>query len=158
MDEQGTSGKTQIEEGSLLDAEKGQATWEEYRDVVRTCREATRKAKVYLELNPVRDVKDNKKGFFKYFSRKRMTGENVGLLLNGVGALVRKDTQKVELLSTFFARVFTAKASPQESQTLEARDELWSKEDFPSVEEDQFTDHYSKPDIHKSMGPDGMNP
>ena len=41
---------------------KGQATWEEYRDVVRSCREVMRKAKVHLELNLAREVKGNKKG------------------------------------------------------------------------------------------------
>jgi len=30
---------------------EGQATWEEYRNVVRACREVTRKAKAHLELN-----------------------------------------------------------------------------------------------------------
>jgi len=29
---------------------EGQVTWEEYRNVVRACREATGKAKVHLEL------------------------------------------------------------------------------------------------------------
>jgi len=38
-----------------------QATWEEYRNVVRACKDATRKAKVHLELNLAKDVKDNKK-------------------------------------------------------------------------------------------------
>ena len=54
---------------------EGQATWEEYRNVVRTCREAMRKAKAHLELNLARDVKDNKKGFFKCISSKRKTRE-----------------------------------------------------------------------------------
>jgi len=63
---------------------EGQTTWEEYRNVVRACREATRKAKAHLELNLTRDVKDNKKGFFKYISSKRKTRENVGLLLTEV--------------------------------------------------------------------------
>jgi len=35
-----------------------------------------------MELNPARDVKDKKKGFFKYTSSKRETMANVGLLLN----------------------------------------------------------------------------
>ena len=39
---------------------EGQATWEEYRNVVRACRDATRKAKFHLELNLARDVKDKK--------------------------------------------------------------------------------------------------
>lgn len=47
-----------------------------------------------------KDIKGNKKGFFKYVSRKR---ENVGLLLDEVGALVRENTEKAELLNaTFF--------------------------------------------------------
>ncbi|GAB0190273.1 hypothetical protein GRJ2_001492600 [Grus japonensis] len=41
------------------------ATWEEYRNIVRVRRDATRKAKAHLELNLARDVKDNKKGFFR---------------------------------------------------------------------------------------------
>ncbi|GAB0207739.1 mitochondrial enolase superfamily member 1 [Grus japonensis] len=99
--------------------QKGLATWEEYRDVVRECRGATRKAKAHLELNLAGEVKDNKKGFFKYISSKRTTRENVGPLLNEAGALVMEDTEKAELLNAFFTSVLTAKADPQESQTLE---------------------------------------
>ncbi|GAB0185742.1 mitochondrial enolase superfamily member 1 [Grus japonensis] len=54
--------------------------------------------------------------------------------------------------------VFTAKAGPQESQTLEVREKVWRKEDFPLVEEDPIRDHLGKLDTHKSMGPDGMHP
>jgi len=136
---------------------EGQATWEEYRNVVRACREAMRKAKVHLELNLARDVKDNKKGFFKYINSKRKTKENVGPLLNEVGALVTENTEKAELWSTFFASVFTAKAGPQASQSLEVREEAWRKEDLSLVEGDCVRDHLSKLDIHKSMGPDGMH-
>ncbi|GAB0179989.1 mitochondrial enolase superfamily member 1 [Grus japonensis] len=94
-------------------------TWKEYRNVVRVCRDAMKKGKAHLELNLARDVKDNKKGFFKYISSKRNTWENVGPLLNEVGALVMEDTEKAELLNAAFASVFTAKAVPQETQTLE---------------------------------------
>ncbi|GAB0183528.1 hypothetical protein GRJ2_000818100 [Grus japonensis] len=102
---------------------KGLATWEEYRNVVRVCRDATRKAKAHLELNLARDVKDKKKGFFKYISSKRKTWENGDMLLNEVGALVTEDTEKVELLNAFLASVLPAKAVPQESQTLEGKKE-----------------------------------
>jgi len=100
-----------------------QATWEEYRNVVRACRDATKKAKAHLELNLARDVKDNKKGFFKYISSKQKTRDNVGPLLNEVGALVMEDAEKAELLNAFFASVFSAKAGPKESQALEAIEE-----------------------------------
>ncbi|GAB0206526.1 hypothetical protein GRJ2_003118200 [Grus japonensis] len=136
---------------------KGLATWEEYRNVVSVCSNA-RKAKAHLELNLARDVKDKKEGFFKYISRKRTTRENVGPLLNEVGALVTEDTEKEKLLNAAFASVFTAKAGPQESQALEVGEKVLRKEDLPLVEEDRVREHLGKLDIHKSMGPDGMHP
>ncbi|PKU49301.1 rna-directed dna polymerase from mobile element jockey-like [Limosa lapponica baueri] len=78
--------------------------------------------------------------------------------MNEVGALVVEDTEKVELLNAFFASVFTAKAVPHESQTLETKGKVWREEDFPSVGEDWVRDHLAKLDIHKSLGPDGMHP
>jgi len=77
---------------------EGQAIWEEYRNVVRACRDATRKAKAHLELKLARDVKNNKKGFFKYISSKWKARDHVGPLLNEVGALVTEDAEKAELL------------------------------------------------------------
>lgn len=40
---------------------KGLTTWEEYRNVVRPCKDATMKAKAHLELNLSKEVKDNKR-------------------------------------------------------------------------------------------------
>ena len=135
----------------------GQATWEEYRNVVRACREAMRKAKVHLTLSLARDVKNNKKGYFKYISSKWKTMDNVGPLLNEVGVLVMEDTEKTELLNTFFASVFRAKAGPQESQAPEVREQACRKEDLRLVE-DYVRDNFSNLDTHKSTGPNGMHP
>lgn len=93
--------------------------------------------------------------FFKYISNKRKTRENVCLLMNGVGALVTKDTDRAELLSAFFASVLPAKANPQEYLALETREKFWRKEDFPLVREYWVRDHLGKPEAHKSAGPDG---
>ena len=104
---------------------EGQATCEEYRNVVRSCRDAMRKTKVHLELNLARDVKDIKKGFFKYVSSKWKARDNVGPLLKKVGVLVTEDAEKAESLNASFVSVFTAKASPQGSQALEVREKAW---------------------------------
>jgi len=127
---------------------EGQAAWEEYKNVVRACGDAMRKAKAHLELNLARDVKDNKKGFSKYISSKRKSRDNVEPLLNEVGVLVTEDTEKAELLNAFFA-VFAAKIGPLESQSLEVREEAWQTYNLPLVEEDCVRDHLSKhPQIH----------
>jgi len=110
---------------------EGQATWEEYRYVVRGCWDAMRKAKAHLELKLAREVKNNKKGFFKYISSKWKTSDNVGPLLNEVCALAMEDTKRAELLNAFFDSVLTTKAGPQASQSLEVREEACRKEDFP---------------------------
>jgi len=158
MDEQGVLEKLKWKRKAYTTWKEGQATWEEYRNIVEVCREATRKAKAHLELNLARDVKENNnKSFFKYLSSKQKTRDNARLLLNEVGALVKEDTE-VELLKAFFASVFTTKASPQASKSLEVREEAWRKENLPLVEKDRVRDHLSKLDTHKSMGSDGMHP
>jgi len=135
-----------------------QATWEEYRNVGRACRDAMKKAKGHLELNLARDVKDNKMGLFKYISSKRKCRDNVGSLLNEAGVPVTKDTEKAELLNACFASVFSAKGGPQESQALVVREEACREDDHPLVEEDCMRDSLSNLNTDKSMGPNAMHP
>jgi len=73
---------------------EGQATWEENRNTVKACRDATMKAKAHLELKLARDVKNNKQGFFKYISSKQKTRDNVGPLLNEMSILVMEHAEK----------------------------------------------------------------
>lgn len=60
-------------------------TQKEYRDIVQALRDRIRKAKAHMDLNLARDVKGNKKSFYKYISSKRKMKEYVSLLLNGAG-------------------------------------------------------------------------
>jgi len=46
-------------------------SWEEYMDAAQLCRDEVRKAKVRMELNLARGVKNNKKGFYRYVNQKR---------------------------------------------------------------------------------------
>jgi len=59
---------------------QGHVAWEEYREIVRVAREQVRKAKALTKLNLARDVKGNKKAFYRYASDRRQTRENVGPL------------------------------------------------------------------------------
>ena len=60
----------------------------------------------------------------------------MGALLNGNRDLVTKDTEKAKIRYAFFASVFTGKTLPSAIPSPRPAGK-WSKEDLPSVEEDQ---------------------
>ena len=84
--------------------------------------------------------------------------ENVGPLLNRAATLVTQDMEEAEVLNTFFASVFSSITGLQESQALEIKGKVWSKEYVPVVEEEQVGEYLNKLDIQKSLGPDGRHP
>ncbi|GAB0207924.1 hypothetical protein GRJ2_003258100 [Grus japonensis] len=114
---------------------QGQVAWEEYREPVRAARDQVRKAKALTEISLARDVKGNKKSFYRYVSDKRRTRENVGPLRNEMGDLVTQDMEKAEVLNAFFASVFTGKCLSHTAQVTEGRD--WENAEPPTVGEDQ---------------------
>ncbi|XP_074790632.1 lysine-specific histone demethylase 1A isoform X3 [Natator depressus] len=109
----------------------GQMTREEYKNIARGCRSEIRKAKSHLELQLARDVKSNKKGFFRYVNNKKKVKESVGPLLNEGGNLVTEDVEKANVLNAFFASVSTNKVSPQSTAPGST---AWGGGDQPSVE------------------------
>lgn len=52
--------------------------WEEYREIVQQARDRdrdrAREAKAQLEFNLARDIKDNRKGLYRYVATKRKPG------------------------------------------------------------------------------------
>lgn len=93
--------------------------WEEYRDVVHTCKDKIRKAKVQMELNIARDLKNNKKGFYKYIGRKKQTKDNVPPLISKDRELAFSNIEKAEVLKEFSALVFMGGQAPHVCQDLE---------------------------------------
>ncbi|CAM5100848.1 unnamed protein product [Eretmochelys imbricata] len=130
-------------------------TREEYKNIAWACRNEIRRAKSHLELQLARDVKSNKKGFFRYVGNKKKAKESVGPLLNEGGNLVTEDVEKANVLNAFFASVFTNKVS---SQTTALGITKWGRDGQPSVEIEVVRDYLEKLDVHKSMGPDELHP
>ncbi|CAM5177685.1 unnamed protein product [Eretmochelys imbricata] len=133
----------------------GQMTRDEYKNIARACRSEIRKAKSHLELQRARDVKSNKKGFFRYVSNKKEVKESMGPLLNEGSNLVTEDVEKANVLNAFFASVFMNKVS---SQTTAVGSKAWGGGDQPSVEKEVVRDYLEKLAVHKSMGPDALHP
>ncbi|KAK4810627.1 LOW QUALITY PROTEIN: hypothetical protein QYF61_007364 [Mycteria americana] len=132
--------------------QKGQATQEDYKGVVRLCREKIRRAKAELELNLATAVKDNKKYFFKYISSKRRAKENLQPLVDGGGSIiVTKDEEKAE--SLIAGPIVLWVPSPLE---LEDRDR--DQNGAPIIQGEMLSDPLHHLDIHKSTGPDEIHP
>jgi len=90
-------------------------TQEEYRDLIRSCREEIRKAKAELELMLVTVVRDNKISFYKYISNKKRANESLHPLFDTRGNIVNKDEEKAEVLHAFFASVFNSQTGYSQS-------------------------------------------
>ena len=90
---------------------KGQATWGDYKEVAKVCREEVRKAKAQLELRLATAVKENKKCFHKYINSKRRTKENFHPLLDAAGNVTTEDKEKAEVLNAFFTSAFNSQIS-----------------------------------------------
>ncbi|GAB0187255.1 mitochondrial enolase superfamily member 1 [Grus japonensis] len=148
-------GKVKQKKEAYRGWKQGQVAWEEYRQTAQAAREQVRKAKALTEISLARDVKDNKKSFYRYVSKKRRTRENVGPLRNETGDLVTQVMEKAEVLNDFFASVFTGKCLSHTAQVTEGRD--WENAEPPTVEEDQVREYLRNLKVHKSMGPDEMH-
>ncbi|GAB0208751.1 hypothetical protein GRJ2_003340800 [Grus japonensis] len=137
---------------------QGQVAWEKYRETVRAARDQVRKAKALTELNLARDVKGNKKSFYRYVSDTRRMRENVGPLWNETGDLVTQDMEKAEVLTEVFASVSTGKCLSHTAQVTEGKGRDWENAELAAVGEDQVREYLRNLKVHKSMGPDEMHP
>ncbi|GAB0203837.1 hypothetical protein GRJ2_002849300 [Grus japonensis] len=157
-------GKVKQKKEAYRGWKQGQVAWEKYRETVRAARDqpphyqnlASQTQHTLIEISLARNVKDNKKSFYRYVSDKRRTRENVGPLRNEMGDLVTQDMEKAEVLNDFFASVFTGKCLSHTAQVTEGRD--WENVEPPTVEEDQVREYLRNLKVHKSMGPDEMHP
>ncbi len=138
---------------------KGQATWGDYKEVSKVCREEVRKAKAQHELRLATAVKENKKSFYKYISGKRRNKENLHPLLDAAGNVTTEDKEKAEVLNAFFTSAFNRQISYPQG-TLCPNLEVWDARPStpPVVQVETVRELLLQLDCHKSMGPDEIHP
>ncbi|GAB0190191.1 mitochondrial enolase superfamily member 1 [Grus japonensis] len=66
--------------------------------------------------------------------------------------------EKTEVLSDFFASVFTGKCLSHTAQVTEGKGRDWENAELPTVGEDQVREYLRNLKVHSSMGPDELHP
>ena len=95
------------------------------------------KAKSQIELNLTRDIEGEKKKFYRCIRGKKKVREDVDLFPKETGVLVMKYTEKVEVLSGFFASAFIQNSTSHIAQAAESNGKNLKKVDLSGVTEDQ---------------------
>jgi len=136
-----------------------QATQEEYRGPIRSCRDEIRKAKAHLELRLVTVIKDDKKCFYKYINNKKRVKESLHPLLDARGNIANNAEEKAEVLNASFASVFNSQTGcPQGSQPPVLEDREGERNKPPIIQEEALNDLLCHLDAYMSMGLDGIHP
>ena len=128
--------------------------WEEYGNTIQICRDGIRKAKMQVELNLTRDVKNNKKCFYRYIGQKRWAKESVPCMRNEKAKLASTDMGKAEILSEFIASVFIGHQASHVSWVPELLYKHWGSKIPPTVSKEQVRDHMATLIVYKSVESD----
>ena len=120
------------------------------------CTKAIRMAKKNFEQNIIKNVMSDPKGFWGYVRDKTKSRTTVSDLKNVNGNIVSDDTEKADLLNTFFASVFVNEP-PDELPIFDIRYHGTPVTDLRTNLQ-ELTKHLKTLNACKSMGSDGCHP
>lgn len=129
--------------------------YQEYVTARNAAKSETRRAVRDFENEVAKQAKKNPKAFYKFVNGKLKTRSVVGNLKGCDGTEIEDNSQKAEVLSSFFSNVFTREETHQlptmDKKTLVELNDV-------EIEEGQVLElmHHLQPD--KSPGPDGLHP
>ena len=137
-------------------ADEKQTSWRDFKRNRNRLRRLTRKLRKSYQKRLASTVKENPKAFWAYSRSLAKSRDKVRDLERPDGSLASEDTEKAEILSSFFASVFTAEADNTDIPHLPRREEL-SLEDI-DITPEQVKQKLKELRATSSPGPDGLHP
>jgi len=105
-----------------------------------------------------RCAKKEKKGFSRYINQKRKAQKGVPPHVSNTSSLITTGKEKAEVLTNFFASVFTSDCSTHSSQVKGSEGGNCGSDAPSTVSKDQVHNCPRNLKVHTSMGPDEVHP
>ena len=137
-------------------ADEKQASWRDFKRNRNKLRRLTRKLRKCYQKRLATTVKENPKAFWAYSRSTVKLKDKVRDLERPDGSLASEDSEKAEILSSFFAGVFTAETDDTDTPHL-ARRQQKSLDDI-HITPERVQQKLRELRVTSSPGPDGFHP
>ena len=134
---------------------KGYQRYLDYKRETNLLKRQTRIAKRLYEKKIAKQVRNNKRQFYRYVNSKLTVRPEISEMQNEIGVLVDNDKEICNILAKYFNSVYTPESDEEmpemeEMYRTEIRDIIISRTDIQT--------RLEKLNVNKSCGPDNMHP
>ena len=134
---------------------KGYQRYREYKKEANRMKKEARKAKREYEKKLAREIRHNKRAFFRYVNSKLTVRPEISQMQNDLGHLVDNDKDICSILGKYFNSVYI----PQSNDEMPDMEILCDNQIREmKITREEIKTGLEKINVNKSCGPDGMHP
>ena len=134
---------------------KGYQRYMEYKKETNSMKKQTRMAKRLYEKKLAKEVRQNKRQFFRYVNSKLTVRPEISEMQNELGELVDNNKEICNILAKYFNSVYT----PTSEEDMPDMNEMYEHEiSNVNINREDIKNRLEKLNVNKSCGPDNIHP
>ena len=134
---------------------KGYQRYMEYKKETNLLKKQTRVAKRLYEKKIAKEVRHNKRQFYRYVNSKLTVRPEISEMQNELGELVDSDKEICNILARYFNSVYT----PASNEEMPEMNEIYENEiSNINISRNDIQTRLEKLNVNKSCGPDNIHP
>ena len=134
---------------------KGYQRYMEYKKETVLLKKQTRVAKRLYEKKLAKEVRQNKRQFYRYVNSKLTVRPEISEMQNELGVLMDRDTDICNILAKYFNSVYT----PTGNDEMPEMNEMYNNEiNSINISREDVQKRLEKLNVNKSCGPDNIHP